>query len=153
MAVEEAAKLFTEEVHRFMMTSQVDMDAIIAEGRGHVRLQQSEAALAPLNPSPPSSTSEHQQHGSNAPNSSQVTLENLESPSVPASPVTPPSGHRRVPSEAESLAESLKENEGESEPPTGVRRPDGPRGFGNDITKFIDDERERSEGIATNRRP
>jgi hypothetical protein len=152
MAVEEAAKLFTEEVHRFMMASQVDMDAIIAEVRGRVRLQQSEAALAPLNPSAPSSTSEHQ-HGSSAPNSSQVTLESLESPSAPASPGTQPSGHRRVPSEAESLAESLQENEGESEPPTGVRRPDGPRGFGNDITKFIDDERERSEGIVTNRRP
>jgi hypothetical protein len=152
MAVEEAAKLFTEEVHRFMMANQVDMDAIIAEVRGRVRLRQSEAALAPLNPSPPSSTSEHQ-HGSSAPNSSQVTFESLESPTAPASPGTPPSGHRRVPSEAESLAESLKENEDESEPPTDVQRPDGPRGFGNDITKFIDDERERSEGIATNRRP
>ncbi|PMD56213.1 uncharacterized protein K444DRAFT_616008 [Hyaloscypha bicolor E] len=151
MAVEETAKLLTEEAHRFMMASHVDMDAIITEVRGRVRLQQSEAVLAPLNPSPPLSTSRHP-HGSSAPNSSQVTLESLESPSAPTSPGTQPSGHRRIPSEAESLAESLKENEGESEPPTGVRRPDGPRGFSNDITKFIDDERERSEGIATNRR-
>lgn len=76
----------------------------------------------------------------------------VSSSSPPASSTNPARGHSREPSDAESLAESLKENDGDPGSRPGVRRPwYQSRGFGNDITQYIDDERERSEAIAANR--
>lgn len=151
MAVGEEASRLTKDAHSHMMSRHVDMDAIIAAARG--RSQQNPVAPQPPNPSPASGMSEPPQ-GSSALDSSQGPVDIVGS--HPSSPPAPPStvGHRRVPSNAESLAESLKENEneGEAEPPTGVRRPEGqPREFGTDITQFMKEEKEREEADAANR--
>ena len=113
------------------------------------RPQGASSVMHPPNSSSPLSARE-QRRDSNLRSSSPNTSQSLQSHSGVARPETQASDHRRVP----SGADSFKENAGEPEAATHMRRPDGQsRAFGNDITQFEEDERKRSEDMAANRRP
>jgi hypothetical protein len=159
IVLEDHAEKMMEEARNSMMRQPVSMDAIIAEAHSRRAQQTSstqETGIVLDTPawSPITDAGGRRGRGT-AENSTGVPEQNettLSSP--PGSPVNQPRGHRRGLSEAESLAESLKENESESYAPAGVQRPtDQPRGFGNDITQYIEDERKRLEDIQANRRP
>ena len=160
LAYQDGAELATEEAREHIMSAPWDKDTTIrkiyaAKTRDEARRRsrRSNLAVRPTNSSPPASTSERP-HDSNALNSSPNTPENPESPSEPAISETQPPNHGRAPSRAEYLAESLKENTGQSESSGRIRRPDGQsRGFGNDLTQFDKDERRRAEDVAANRQP
>ncbi|KAE9362729.1 hypothetical protein N431DRAFT_142158 [Stipitochalara longipes BDJ] len=155
LALQDGAEQSMEDTLSYMRGRHFDIDAVIKANRAAVRrrLQRSNLIFRPTDSSPPSSASERPR-GSNALNSSPNTLESLDSPARPARPGTERSNHRRVASEAESLAGSLKENTGESEAAASMRRPDDQsRAFGNDLTQFEKDERKRSEAVAANRQP
>jgi hypothetical protein len=126
----------------------MNMDETIAEA--HDRARQNRAALDSPNPSQTSDTSDHRRRSTDVPEPNGSTT-----PSPPTSPSTqPPPGHRRNPSEAESLAGSLKENESENERPAGVQRPEGQtRGFGEDITQWEWDDRKKKLANAANHGP
>jgi len=146
-----------EEARRFMLEGPNNIDEIIRQAHAPApvasrptarrHLQRSNSVAQPPNSSSPLSACE-QQRDTNVPTSSPNTVLSHESPPGPARPNAQASDHRRVPSEAESL----KENAGEADAATLMRRPEGQsRAFGNDITQFERDERKRSEDVAANR--
>jgi hypothetical protein len=148
MAIRDASIRLENERRNSMMGRNVSYDFVIAEARDRAR--QSRAALESPIASQTSDTSDHQRRSSDVQEPTGSTT-----PSPPTSPSTQsPHGHRRHPSEAESLAGSLKENEDENERPAGVQRPEGQtRGFGEDITQWERDDRKKKLADAANRQP
>jgi hypothetical protein len=145
MAIRDASIRLENERRNSMMGRNVSYDFVIAEARDRAR--QSRAALESPIASQTSDTSDHQRRSSDV-------QEPTGSTTPWGSPSTqPPHGHRRHPSEAESLAGSLKEND-ENERPAGVQRPEGQtRGFGEDITQWERDDRKKKLADAANRQP
>jgi hypothetical protein len=127
MALQDVASRMMEDNHRTMMTRNIDMDTLISQAHGRSRhnLGDIREHNGTFNTSPPIEGEVHQLHS-----------------------------HRRVVSAADSLAASLKENESEIDRPAGIQRPESQsRGFGNDVTEWVEDERKKQAVNTANQQP